>query len=117
MKRLLTYLSFTLFLLTGIMTYALVYDIEPISQEKSYCMERDIYNRSDESWNYDFPSFDEWVAENDRREARFYEWISSVGQEIGKEAAACFDPWASYQDTREGHAAAAPDNWAKGERD
>ncbi len=117
MKTILTYLSFMLFLLTGIMTYALVYDIEPISQEKAYSLERDIYNRSDESWKSDFPSFNEWIAENDRQQARFYEWVSAIGQEVGRQSASTFDPWFDYQDTSQGAAAAAPDNWARGERD
>ncbi len=115
MRDFLNGLAFFMFGLAGAMAYAFVYDVEPLSPEKVYSIERDVFMRTNDDWNRDFPTFQEWMNCQTRQEERFHEWLASLSQTIGIEAAIALDPW--YQDTREGHAGVAPDNWAKGERD
>jgi hypothetical protein len=114
-KKVLTYTSMLLFTLTGVLAYAYVLDIEPLPLDKEYIVERDYFNRTNNNPARSFPDFEHWVVECDERKGRFYDWVDRVLDRIGKDAAETFDPW--HQDTREGHAGQAPDNWAKGERD
>lgn len=117
MKRLLNYSAIALFLTAGAMTYAYVFDVEPLTAEKVYAMERDIFLHSDENWHSDFPCFNDWITARGEQEARFNDWLAAISREIGIEAAITLDPWYQPNDTTVGHAGSAPDNWAKGERD
>lgn len=109
-------ISFIMFGISAGLTYAFVLDIEPLSPEKSYALEKDIYNQShDGDWNGSFPSYEVWLDQREESENRLHDYLISLSEEIGVQAAITFDPW--YQDTREGHGAQAPDDWARGERD
>lgn len=121
MRKILNRLSFFLFILSAVMTYAFVYDVEPVDPVKEYLLEKEAFDRSNSDWFREFPDFQDWVNDQVRREERLKEWTESVKQEIGDSAAAAFDPWYDpnsgyYKDLTEGHPAAAPENWATGER-
>lgn len=111
-KEILQSLASIMFIISGVMGYAFVYDVEPLTSQKHYSMERDTYNHTIDSHYDPFPSFESWVAEQDQKEQRFHDWIAAIADRVGLEAAGCFDPW--YQDTTTGHSACAPDNWASG---
>ena len=100
MKKLLNFMAFAMFFLTGVMTYAYVYDIEPLSEAKHYQLERDAYNRTNDAAYNEFPSLEQWREGNAEREARMYEWASGVFQQIGEDAAYAFD-WTKEVDCRE----------------
>jgi len=113
-------LCFSMFMLTGGLICAFVFDCEPLSEEKHYHIERDAFNHNRDrcDWNSEFPSFSEWKDHQDKSESRMREWLNNVKDEIGYQAAETFDPWYERpeQDTSCSHSACAPDNWASGER-
>jgi hypothetical protein len=84
-------LSRLLFCLAGGMCFAFVYDVEPLSQEKVYALERDTFSRTNDNFNREFPSFGEWVAEQEGRESRMKDYLSALGQKLGEEVAYTFD--------------------------
>jgi len=120
--RILNTSSLVMFLLAGGMTYAYVFDVDPISPEKTYLLERDYFNRTNDNWNLEFPSYGEWLSHREEGEQRFKDWIIQKTEEFGLEFAACFDPnidpySGKYVDLRQGHPASAPENPFKGERE
>lgn len=115
MRKVLNYLSALLILFSGALAYAFVFDCEPISTEHQYELEKEVFLHNNDNFNLEFPSFGTWLNGKEASEARMHEWMKNVATEVGYEAASTFDPW--YQDTREGHVATAPENWARGERD
>lgn len=84
------YISYGLFTLSGAMSYAYVYDVEPLTAEKHYVIERDAYNRSRDFCFNDFPSFDRWLDEQAERDNRMKEWFAAVAQDIGQQSADAF---------------------------
>ncbi len=122
MGKVLYCLSFILFGFAGGMLYAFVFDVEPLSPDKVYSLERAAFNRSNDDWNREFPSFGEWMNEREKGEQKFRDWLCAVVHEFGCEFAASFDPsidpWSGYYvDLREGQPAAAPDNPMRSERE
>jgi hypothetical protein len=119
MKNIVLNISYALFVLTGVMAYAFVFDCEPIDPIKEYALDRDCFNRNNGDWNREFPSYAEWLGETERSEEKFHEWVHSVFHEVALQSAEIFDPW--YQrppdnswDTREGQGSCAPENWVSG---
>lgn len=70
---------------------AYVYDIEPVTEEKHYQQECQAYNRSEHFDHESFPSFSEWQAQNDERDQRASDYISSLVQQVGKDFADAVD--------------------------
>ncbi len=95
--KFLLFCSYSLFILSGVMSYAYVYDVEPFTQEKHYQLERDAYSRSNDAAYNDFPSFTEWCSQEADREQRMYEWACAVAQQIGVEVAEICE-WRSVPD-------------------
>lgn len=118
-KILLSVLTACLFLLTGGIIYAHVYDIEPISPEKQYCLEREVFNRTNDNWAREFPNYPDWLEQNDQREQRMHEWIGNLVDRTGVEFAQIFDPSAKsiYPGSNTDYSAAAPENPTRGERE
>ena len=118
-RKLLKIFSVFLFVCAGGMTYAYVLDLEPLPLDKEYLLERDRFNRTNDDYLQSFPSFSEWVTQQENREKRFKDWVNEVLDRIGNDSAGLFDPSHidRYVDTREGAPGAAPENWYKGERD
>jgi len=107
MRKLLKLMAYAMFTLSGVMAYAYVYDVEPLTAEKHYQLERDAYNRSNDAAYNDFPGFSEWVAQQADREGRMHEWFAAVLQQIGEEAAYSFD-WTRNVDASE---PMSPEQW------
>jgi hypothetical protein len=84
-------LSATLFFIAGGILCAYVYDVEYVSPEKRYQMDRYEYDRRNPAGIVDFPSFQEWVKEEAHKEARLEDYISVLTQKIGEGAADTFD--------------------------
>lgn len=102
--------SFSTFILAGIMLHAFVFDCEPLSIEKHYEIEKDVFNHSDLSHYGEFPNFADWCAEQNRKEERYHEWLANIADKVGDSAIAAFE-WnvgQAIQNTREGSAAEAP---------
>lgn len=95
--KLLLFCSYTLFILSGVMAYAYVYDVEPLTAEKCYKFERDAYNRSNDSAYNEFPGFQEWMAQEIDREQRMHAWLDGVLLQIGTEVAEICE-WRSVPD-------------------
>jgi len=66
------------FLLTGGTCHAYVFDLEVISPEHHYEMDRDIYNHSRDRVDVEYYTFQEWEASNERREERMHEWAIGI---------------------------------------
>lgn len=117
-KRIFEISALILFLSAGVMIYAHVYDVDPVSPEKEYLLERHNFERTNDNWNAEFPSFGDWLAERDKAGDKAAEWLDKLITDLGLEFAASFDPAVAQKlDNREGQAAAAPENAMKGERD
>lgn len=95
MINILKYTSYLLFTISFGMIYAYVYDIEPLTEEKSYQLERQDYNRSDHFDHECFPSFNEWQAQNNARDQRASDYLSALVQQVGTDFAECWE-WADY---------------------
>lgn len=87
MRRFLNFMCITMTFLLGGMLYAYVYDVEPFTQEKHYQMERDVYYRSVDAGYGDFPSYSQWVAEQETREMLFRDYVHELVRELGLEFA------------------------------
>lgn len=117
MNRYLNFAAIMFFFLAGAMCYAYVYDVEPISPQKAYGLERDVFNRHNDDHYREFPSFGEWLADQDDREARMRDWTNGFLNQVGSEFEGCWDWCNLWPSTNEGHAAAAPENWNNGRDD
>lgn len=84
--------TFLLFI-TTVELYAFVYDVEPVSPAKEYCLEKEVFDRTNDNWARDFPSFAEWVSQKESSEERFHDWVRDIAREIGEQAAYSLDPW------------------------
>lgn len=83
---------FSFFLLiTG--AYAFVYDVEPVSPAKEYCLEKEVFDRTNDNWAREFPSYGDWISDREVREGRFHEWAADLAREIGDQATYSLDPW------------------------
>jgi len=96
-----------LFIFGAILAYSFVMDCEPMAPDKAYSLDRDAFNRNNDNWSREFPSFAEWYADRDASTSRFNEWLNNIAEEAGYEYAACFDPTLDCS-------ASAPDNWNNG---
>lgn len=114
MKRILELLSFCMFVLAGGMIYAFVFDVEPLTAEKRYELDRSTFYHSDDCGYRDFPSFDQWIANEEAKEAMFHEWLVNIGNKAGEEWVDTCNWAVGYRDTREGYAGAAPENAMNG---
>lgn len=76
------------FLLAASITVAYVYDVEPVSPEKEYILEKEAFERQNECWAREFPCFAEWCAHRESCDARFLEWIGNLTAEAANEFAA-----------------------------
>ena len=113
-------LNISLFLLILWMgtVYAFVFDCEPLTAYDHYQHERSDYEHSYECFpdrDYpSFPSFENWVVENEQGEERMHQWLTNIAERAAEGSAIAFDPW---HDTRDAQGGVAPDNWNRGERD
>lgn len=73
-------------------SYAYVADFEYISPEKRYEMDRSNYNHSDHGFLGDFPTFAEWMTQQQVAEDRLHDYLSQLASQIGQECAQTFDP-------------------------
>lgn len=92
MRDILNALAFFCFCLGGAFLYAFVFDVEPLTAEKHYSLERDIFYHSDIGRESNFPSFDVWLAEQNDRDARFHEYLSNLASKVGHEYAEIWEP-------------------------
>ena len=121
MEKILSIIALFLILMVGGL-YAYVYDVDPIPPEKVYILEMEAFNRHNDDWFRDFPSFAEWMNERAKGEQKFHEWLSELANKAGKGFAEIFDPnidpySGKYVDLRESFPATSPEDWWKGERD
>lgn len=91
MEKFFTWIYISLFICSGVMAYAYVYDVEPFTAEKWYSLERDVYNHSDRAMCADFPTFNEWLAEQDNKERRLNEYLADLRHKLAEDVADCFD--------------------------
>lgn len=87
MYKLLNTLAFCMFLFGGVLAYAYVFDVEPLSAEKVYSLEKDVFNHSDAGMYGDFPAFSDWLAEQDQRENRMSDYLYQLGLQVGRDYA------------------------------
>jgi hypothetical protein len=72
------YIAFILLLLSGPPTFALLDHYEYNPPEHRYELERRVFeaNRDPSDWSCDFPSFDVWQANENRREESFVQYLN-----------------------------------------
>lgn len=84
-------LYFAIAIFIGSVIYAYVYDVEPLTPEKHYQIERNVFMHSDDSHWGDFPSFPDWLAEQDRKDLALKDYLSDLKHRLGQEVAYAFD--------------------------
>lgn len=83
----------SLTIITGGLLHAYVFDVEYISPETRYEIERSESNRSTVDGLSDFPSFETWLGQQENSEKKMNEYLAQVYKEFGQECAATLDPW------------------------
>lgn len=80
--------AFLCFLTATTLLVAYVYDLDPVSPEKEYTLEKEAFDRNNDSWSREFPCFTEWCERRLEADARFREWLGRIGTEFSAEFAA-----------------------------
>ena len=57
---------------------AFVYDIEPTNPASEYMLEKELFDRQNDCWFREFPSFDQWCDERERASERFWDGIREM---------------------------------------
>lgn len=70
------------------MLMAYVYDVDPISPDKEYMLEKQAFDRHNECWAKEFPSFVEWCEGRLNADSRLRDWLGQVGADFANEFAA-----------------------------